>query len=237
MTSDQTYNFRNCAGTSLTTGVGINPNSYVFWVEYGAANGFAVARSRFGSRGFFEPPQPLWATLGATPKYADFNYDLRSTPNYVPDFVPFEGVTFVSNLKTSGSISGPDSANVVGISFDTRTNVKWLYATTTSFLYGCSNPIPTLDANGAISSSPLKWSMILSLQNNDMLNNDNVGLSYFSYQWAFNAYGINNKDSAGRQPTPTVQTEFRGIAMAPRACSVASGNSIPNILADQVKRE
>ena len=52
--------FRNCAAkTSSSSTVEFDSNSYVFWVEYEATGGYAIARSDYVN-GIFVAPVPVW---------------------------------------------------------------------------------------------------------------------------------------------------------------------------------
>ncbi len=50
--------FRNCAGKT-SADLTFDSSSYVFWVEYGAADGYAISRSDYTS-GIFVTPVPVW---------------------------------------------------------------------------------------------------------------------------------------------------------------------------------
>jgi len=100
--------FRNCAGKT-SADLTFDSSSYVFWVEYEATDGYAIARSDY-TEGIFVTPVPVWkqgATLGGS----------QSADNLIV------GISFADN---GGSKS--DSKDILYAASTTR-----VYATTTHY--------------------------------------------------------------------------------------------------------
>ena len=103
-----TADFRNCAGKTKSD-LTFDSTSYVFWVEYGATDGYAIARSDYTS-GTFVTPVPVWKQ-GVTTGGTQFSDNL------------IVGIAFADNGGTK-----TDSKDILYAASTTR-----IYATTTHY--------------------------------------------------------------------------------------------------------
>jgi len=204
-------NLRNCAGRTASASVAFDTQSSVFWVEFKAPDGFAVARSDYTSS--FSQPYPVWKQ-GAT---VNTIAGVAQTETYPPlsldnDIV---GVTY---YQWDGSTTSSAQMDVVYV-----TSTTAMYASTNAFetkkyedMGGVSYPAGCGGAgpNSVQCLRDVQWYIIQQIGVGDSLMSGTAGSSLYGYKL----------------------TEYRGVAYAPRACA-ATGATFRALAAPEAEDE
>ena len=186
-------NFRNCAAKTASAAVVFDSASYVFWVEKGASDGYAIARSDF-TGGAFGAPVPVWG-LGRT-----YNTELGVA-------VSGGGATCSAVICTTAPYRDND---VVGIAFfdngGAKTdNLDVLYAATLNGVFA--------SVNAYAASAEVKWYLLAAIGHGEAQQFGRDGGR------AIYNYGNQQLQQGGAaSATNYLGSAHRGIAYAPRPC-------------------
>jgi hypothetical protein len=188
-------NLRNCAGRTSSNSVSFDSSSSVIWVEYNAADGFAVARSDYTSA--FAKPYPIWKQGATYNAINALGVGVAATETYPPPVTDnlIVGVAFFQSQASSAS-------DVVYVTSTTK-----LYASTNAFetaQYATALPVNCDFSSSVGCLRDVKWYVIQQIGVGDSGSTGSV----YGYSTPFSPDAYAYKGS-----------EYRGVAPAPRSCS------------------
>jgi len=201
---------RNCAGRTASANVAFDTQSAVFWVEFGADDGFAVARSDYTSG--FAQPYPVWKQ-GATVNTIAGNTQVETYPPTSAANAD-NAIVGVTYYQWDGSTTSSAKQDVVYV-----TSTTAMYASINAFTtaqYGAGFPAGC-GAGSVQCLRDVKWYII-----------HQIGISpesVMSGSAGSALYGSSYKGS-----------EYRGVAYAPRACA-ATGATFRALSAPEAEDE
>jgi len=225
-TTGVTSNLRNCAARTSSAANSVDffagSPSFTFWVERSATGGYAVQRSDYetiSTTTQFTASKPLWPATG----------NAKSSNTY-------------GQFVDATNAASPDT-NVVGVAyFASSVSSGLLYVATTTALYGSYNPLAPYYVdrrNAAVTSNQNFISALPSticpsvtaLKSGSTLDKTQDSDSRCFVQWHKLVYlgngGGGYNSATGNLGFPTnpaivngvTVNSFRGIALAPRACT------------------